>query len=264
MNSGYSGTGSVRNQFSLLVPAIRAALIQLLSFLGVLALAFGASWLNIELTIAAAVLLQGGAAALLSRCFGLARWWQLIQLLFPGVVVATLSLQLPPVIFLVAFVALLGLYWNTFRTQVPFYPSGPAVWKAVADLLPEKRSVQCVDIGSGLGGLICHLSDRRPDGVFTGVESAPLPWLVSVLRSRLRKTSARFMRSDYRRLNFAAYDVIFAYLSPAAMPALWEKAQREMQSGALLLSYEFEIPEMTPHFTVTPDDSGRVLYGWYF
>jgi hypothetical protein len=79
----------------------------------------------------------------------------------------------------------------------------------------------------------------------------------------MSRGKSRFIRGDYEHLDFVSYDVVFAYLSPAAMPALWEKARAEMQSGALLLSYEFTIPDIEPHLISTPVDGGPVLYGWY-
>lgn len=244
-------------------PAVQAVLIQVVSFLLVLAFAHGISlFIEFDITIAVAALLQGGVAASISRLRGLASWWLLIQAVFPVAVLGTLSFQLPPGVFLAAFIALLALYWSTFRTQVPFYPSGPAVWDAVASLLPQDRTVRFIDIGSGLGGLVLHLSGRRMESAFTGVEIAPLPWLASMLRSRITQNNARFIRGDYDRLDFASYDVVFAYLSPAAMPALWQKASAEMRKGSLLLSYEFVIPGVEPHIVRMPVKGGPPLYGW--
>lgn len=247
------------------VPAVQALLIQVFSFLLLPALAHGISFFTeFDITITVAVLLQGVTAASLSRLCGLASWWLPTQAAFPAAVLGALSLQLPPGVFLAAFVTLLALYWSTFRTQVPFYPSAPAVWDTVAGLLPADRRLSFIDIGSGLGGLVLHLSGRRTESVFTGIEIAPLPWLASMLRSRIsiRQNNARFIRGDYDRLDFASYDVVFAYLSPAAMPALWQKASVEMRKGSLLLSYEFDIPGVEPHFVRTPVPGGPPLYGW--
>jgi hypothetical protein len=53
---------------------------------------------------------------------------------------------------------------------------------------------------------------------------------------------------------------VFAYLSPAAMPALWRKAQREMRPGSLLVSYEFEIPAASGVKTILTTEAGPPLY----
>lgn len=219
---------------------------------------------NFELSIGSAAVVQGVLAAGLTVWRALARWWIAIQLLFPVTLLAVLALHLPPFIFLFGFVFLLTLYWSTFRTQVPFYPSRPAVWRAVTKLLPERgaagRAVRMVDIGSGLGGLVLALAAHRPADAFFGVELAPMPWLISYLRAFVTRSPARFTRTDYERLDLGDFDVVFAYLSPAAMPALWQKAQREMRVGTLLLSYEFIIPGHSPDLTVLPDPQGPALY----
>ena len=214
------------------------------------------------LSIGDAVLMQAILAALLTAFLRLAPWWIAMSLLFIPALIATTALHLPPLAFMAAFLFLLLLYWSTFRTQVPFYPSGPRVWRAVEALLPADRPLQVLDIGSGLGGLVLHLARVRPNCTATGIELAPLPWLCSWLRTRLHGTGARFIRGDYERLNFADYDLIFAYLSPAAMPALWQKIQREMRPGSLLLSYEFIIENAAPQITVLPHPHGPFLYGW--
>ena len=246
-------------------PAVRALVIQCVSFL-LTVLAIRGIWMltDMPVTLVVAVLLQGTTAAALSYWRRLAPWWLPIQFLFPGALMAMLSLSLPPEIFLVLFIFLLGWYWTTFRTQVPFYPSGLPVWEAVADLLPIDRPLRFIDIGSGLGGLVLNLAARRPESILSGIELAPLPWLVSWLRARIVHSRARFIRGDYTHLDFAQYDVVFAYLSPAAMLALWEKSRVEMRPGSMLLSYEFSIPGVSADVIVMPQSEGATLYAWRF
>jgi hypothetical protein len=245
-------------------PAIQALLLQCAA----LPLAWGtlAVLLRLELplTLMSAGLVQGAIAASLSRWRKLAPWWLAIQLLFPLALLGAIGLRLPSWLFLAGFLILLLIYWSTFRTQVPYYPSGKRAWDAVAGLLPQDRPVAMVDIGSGLGGLVLELARRRPDSCFSGIEVAPLPWLLSLVRARLAGSRARFMRGDYESLDLGAYDVVFAYLSPAAMSALWRKASAEMRPGALLLSYEFVIEDAAPDFTIAPGGRGPVIYGWHF
>ena len=208
----------------------------------------------------AVVLLQGTVAAFLSRWRRQAAWWPVIHFLFLPAALAALSLRLPPWVFLCVFLLMLTLYWSTFRTQVPFYASGAAAWNAVEAELPQ-RPLRMIDIGSGLGGLVANLAARRPDSEFEGIELAPLPWLASRVR-QMAGARCRFRRGDYQRLDFAAYDVVFAYLSPVAMPALWAKASAEMRSGTLLLSHEFTVPGIEPHIVRPTRPDGPVLYGW--
>lgn len=245
-------------------PAVQALLCQVAAFPLMLLAVYLLARAGANPSYFTVALVQGLFAAMLSHWRRLARWWLAIQLLFPLAVLGASRVDLPPWLFLAVFLFMLVLYWSTFRTQVPYYPSGKAAWNAVAAQLPPDRPVAVIDIGSGLGGLVLDLARRRPDARVSGIELAPLPWLASWLRARLTGSRASFLRGDYERLHFADYDAVFAYLSPAAMTALWRKARREMRPGSILMSYEFAINESAPDLSVYLPDTGRTLYIWHF
>ena len=133
-----------------------------------------------------------------------------------------------------------------------------------SELVRDRRGVRLIDIGSGLGGLVLDLSRRRPDAQVAGIELAPLPWLLSRLRARLSGSRAHFVRGDYEALDFADYDVVFAYLSPVVMTALWLKAEKEMLPGSMLVSYEFKITARAPDKTIVTTEGGPLIYIWCF
>lgn len=208
------------------------------------------------------IVMQAIIAMQLSRWCEQAQWWRYIHAAFPLAIGLMSQLHVPNGVYLAGFVVTLSLYWTAFRTQVPFYPSRPAVWQDVAKWIPESKPIRMIDIGSGLGDLVMHIAKHRPKSQLLGIEIAPMPWAISAIRAKWRRSSAQFKLGDYRELDFSQYDVIFAYLSPAAMLALWEKANREMQTGSLLMSYEFEIPGTTPSYTIRNTPSSPVLYVW--
>ena len=245
-------------------PAVQALLLQIAAFPPTLAAVYLLARAGFKPDYLHAALIQGLFAAGLAWWRGLASWWRAIQFAFPLALLGAGRLAIPPGVFLGLFLFLLLLYWSTYRTQVPYYPSGRKVWDAVAQALPQGRAIRMIDIGSGLGGLVLDLQRRRPESRFEGIELAPLPWLASLLRAKLARSPARFIRGDYEQLDFGAYDAVFAYLSPAAMPALWNKAAREMRPGSVLFSYEFVIADRPPSRIVTPYREGPKLYQWDF
>lgn len=249
-------------------PAIRALLLQLLAIPLMLATVWLLARAGISLSLLGVTLIQGACAALLSWRAALASWWRAIQFLFPPALLLARegadALALPPAAFLAVFLFLLLLYWSTFRTQVPYYPSGRRVWDTVVAQLAADRPLRIVDIGSGLGGLVLDLARRRPDCEVSGIELAPLPWLASSLRARLAGSRARFLLGDYENLNFGNFDVVYAYLSPAAMDALWRKAAAEMRPGSVLISYEFTIAGREPEQRLVTPDGRKFLYIWHF
>lgn len=216
--------------------------------------------------IVSMVLLQAVFSSALSAVFGMAVWWRWIHFLFPLALYGMTLAHIPNSVYVVGFFITLSLYWTTFKTQVPFYPSRPAVWQALQQLIAQTRrpqeSVRVIDIGSGLGDLSLYLANANQQDKVEGIEIAPLPWLISWLRSRWQRSTAQFILGNYGQLNFAEYDVVFAYLSPAAMPQLWQKATQEMRSGSLLVSLEFAIPDVPATQTIVTGTTSPKLYMW--
>ena len=246
------------------IPALRALAAQCIALLPTALAAAALDAAGAGLTLFTAALLQGLFAMLIGWRLRLAVWWRPILLLFPLALLSAAALGLPSWLYLLIFAALLLVYWSTFRTQVPYYPSGPAVWQAVAALLPQGRAARVIDIGSGLGGMVLHLARARPDCDCLGIELAPLPWLLSWLRAKLGGSRARFLRGDYQGLDFSQFDLVFAYLSPAAMDSLMRKCRSEMKSGSLLISYEFSHSACEPVKTILTTEGRPPLYIWAF
>ncbi len=250
-------------------PATLAVVVQCAAFITVLAISysvqlFAAVFFNadVSFSILQIVLMQALLAATFSHLVGMANWWRWIHLCFPMAILGMSSWHAPNEIYLTGFIISLSLFWTTFRSQVPFFPSRPIVWRQVEKVMPKNRPLRLIDIGSGLGDMPMYIAKVRPESYIEGVEIAPLPWIVSFVRSKLRRSSAIFKLGDYRSLNFVDYDIIFAYLSPAAMLALWEKARQEMKSGSLLISLEFEIPGLTPSMRIAGGEHSPMLYVW--
>ncbi|MDO8350312.1 MAG: class I SAM-dependent methyltransferase [Gallionella sp.] len=245
-----------------LPPSVTALLLQVaaaaLTLLGGRALEFQFTPLSFALAC-------GLLAASFSHLAGLARWWLFIQLCFAPALVLMLAFDIPPGIFLTAFLIMLAVYWSTFRTQVPLYLSSNKVWNALENLLPSHsgggvggEGFRFIDLGSGLGGVLTHLARIRSDGHYTGVESAPLPLLWSWLRCKPYRNCKVHWGSIWDEklaaCNLAQYDVVFAYLSPVPMERLWHKARAEMRPGSVFISSTFTVPEQTPCQTLEIDD----------
>lgn len=241
-----------------LPPALIALLLQVAAVLcvGFVVYAFA---LKLPLLIVAAAC--GLVAAGFSYAAKLDRWWLLIQGLFAPALATTYRLDIQPNFFLAAFFMMLLVFWNVFRTQVPLYLSSDKVWHALEAYLPQTvpgTGFAFIDIGSGLGGVLAHLAKAKPDGAYYGIESAPLPFLWSWLRFRLggyRQCQVQW--GDFWECELSRYDIVFAYLSPAPMARLWQKAKAEMRPGTVFISSTFAVPGQVPAETVVVDDLHR-------
>lgn len=197
-------------------------------------------------------LLQGGIAAMIALRQNAPHWWLPIHLVFMPLVVLVQGVGIAPGWFLAAFVLLLLVFWRIDRSRVPLYLTNAATADAVLGLLPA-TSCQVVDLGCGDGGLLRQLAGARPDCRFTGVEHAPLTWLLARLRTRaLPNLTIRY--GNFWSEPLAGYDVVYAYLSPAPMARLWLKASTEMMPAAALITNSFPVPGVEPDATVAASD----------
>jgi len=233
-------------------PAPIAALLQLIGLAGMLVLlaAFGGLGLSLDL----AVLAAGGIAGLLSRRIGQPAWWQLINLVFLPALWFASQVEIAPHWYLAAFMLLALTSFGALVSRVPLYLSSRQAMAAIAAEVPADRPARVLDLGCGLGGVLAHLARVRPRAELYGVDAAPLPWLIS--RIRLGKR-ARIRLGSLWDENLADYDVVYAYLSPAPMPKLWQKVRAEMRPGSLFISNSFAVPCIEPQRVIALDDFNR-------
>ncbi|MDA1091472.1 MAG: class I SAM-dependent methyltransferase [Proteobacteria bacterium] len=246
-------------------PIIKALVAQALAALVV----FGggrmfASAIGINAPMAGLLAAQGMMAAIFGFLFRLPLWWLPIHLLLPPAVAVTLAWKLPAWVFPAAFVALLGVFWNSMRGGVPLYLSNLSTKTALARLLPEKGGFRFADLGCGLGGPVLTLSRVRPEGRFTGFETAPLLFAIAWLRQRFRgQGNGEIRRTDFWSVDLSDFDFVYCFLSPVPMPALYEKARREMRPGSLLISNSFEVPGHPADEIVSVEDRRQTkLHLW--
>ena len=209
-------------------------------------------------------LLQGVVAALTGRYFRMAHWWTAIHLVFFPALVLALMLAIPPSWFLAMFLVLALMYGKTYQTQVPLYLSGRRAISALSSVLPEKQGFRFMDLGSGCGGLLFYLARTRPDGKYCGVETAPLPFLLSLCRKVINACDCRIYWENLWDHDLSSYDVVYAYLSPVPMERLWHKARREMKPGSVFVSNSFVVPDVDCDRIIhSPDHESSPLYIWY-
>lgn len=242
-------------------PAIRALAVQVLALCCVAGIAFvnlytlAAPISLLWLTVAQAVL-----ATFISIFLQREMWWKYIHFIFPFAVFTTSHFAIPSLVYLLAFLFLLSLHTASFKNRVPYFPSKNTVCERVNDFLTSRDMKNIIDLGSGLGGLVLHLKKKNPARTVIGIEIAPLPWLISVVRKKLTKSNVKFILGDYQALNLGQYDAIFTYLSPAPMEHLYEKAVREMRTNTVFLSHEFPIPNIKPSYLLDMPDDDSITY----
>lgn len=195
----------------------------------------------------AGVFLQGVFASCSAALLGAPWWWRLIHLVFMPLSVWVHGLLLPVWIWPTGLVLLLLIFGWTGFSRAPLYLTDRTSYAAVLQLLPE-QPCRMADLGCGDGALLRALAKARPECVFVGIEQAPLWWFWAWLAAR-GLPNLHIVRGDIWRHSLAGYDLVYAFLSPAPMQRLWQKANVEMSSGAQLISNRFPVPGVAPRTT---------------
>jgi len=199
--------------------------------------------------------LQGVFAAAFSRALRAPRWWWFIHAVFPLAIFGALQLAINPWWYFGAFVLSLLVFWRTDQSRVPLYLSNRQTAAAVAALLPAE-AVRVIDLGCGDASFLRALAKARPDCHFVGIEHAPLTAAWAGLASRgIHNLEVR--RGDFWQADLAPYALVYAFLSPEPMPRLCAQAQKQMASGALLVSNSFMAPGAEPEAVIDVADRRR-------
>ena len=204
----------------------------------------------------------GCTALLLSLICKQPWWWKLIHFSFAPLAYAISLPSLNPNWFLLAFLLTLLVYRGAATEQVPLYLTNTQVVAAISRLCAKHPQMRFIDLGAGVGSTVRPLAKYYPEAHLEGVENAPATWLIGrLLTWRLKNCSWRF--KSIWETDLGKYDVVYAFLSPAPMPQLWYKVQREMHPGALFISNSFPAPDAPPTEIVTVDDNRKTTLYCY-
>lgn len=194
--------------------------------------------------IVIALVLQGALAALLCALLRLPRWWLLIAFLFPLAMGSAMLLgNLPAWPFGIAFLILALIFSNTTRGRVPLYLTNAETASVLKDLMRDRNAKSMLDLGCGLGGVVRALDGEGRQA--RGVENAPAVYLAARLLSVITG-KGEIRRGDLWKTDVSDADMVYAFLSPTPMPALWQKLSAEMKPGSLFVSNSFAVPGVDP------------------
>lgn len=236
-------------------PHLRQLALQFAAAFAVLSLAWPYYGLRDELLPwPTTALLIGSSALLIATLTRQPWWWRVIHALFAPLAWGVAQLAIDPGWFLLTFILLLLVYRGALSGQVPLYLSNAETAAALAELTADRTNMRFLDLGAGIGSIVRPLAQARPDAHVSGIENAPATWLLGYLRTADLANCA-WHWGDIWQAELANYNVVYAFLSPAPMPALWEKIQSEMRPGSLFISNSFAVPDISVSIIIDVDDA---------
>jgi 16S rRNA A1518/A1519 N6-dimethyltransferase RsmA/KsgA/DIM1 with predicted DNA glycosylase/AP lyase activity len=121
----------------------------------------------------------------------------------------------------------------------PFVPTKKADLTKLFEHLKLRKGTSLIDLGSGDGRVLLMASKKGLKA--TGYELNPFLVLLQRIRlSRYRKSKVLF--KSYWSSDISKADVIFVFSAQPYMNRLVGKLERELKSGATVVSYAFSFP----------------------
>lgn len=215
--------------------------------------------------------IQGLLAAFIGYIIGMAVWWVPIHFVMPALIAMAMTLNIPAWVYLVSFIIMVLVFWNSSDERVPLYLTNKLTWLALSERLSEfntekleNREGYFIDLGCGISGLLTFLAPRQTNYQFYGIESAPIPYAISFLRRIFNEYIFTLIYGNLWKTNLSQFDVVYCFLSPAPMSELFAKAKSEMKPGSLFVSNSFVVPDQFPDETIQVDDRRQTqLFVWH-
>lgn len=148
--------------------------------------------------------------------------------------------------------------------RIPYYPTKWEVLKRITRLYTPQPGDRIVELGSGDARVIRYLAMSFDDITATGVEINPV--LVSESRKRVERDRleerVEIVRGDLFSHPLDCYNVVYAYLTPAALLKLRDKLAALLLRGGRVMTLDYRVPGLEPADKEEVHTPGRrhVLY----
>jgi SAM-dependent methyltransferase len=149
----------------------------------------------------------------------------------------------------------------------PFDPTPQPVVERMLTLAAIKKGDVVYDLGSGDGRVVIAAAKKF------GVKAVGFeidPGLVKLARENARKEGVESLveirQQDFMTADLAPASVVTLYLSHDGNLALKTKLMNELQPGARVVSYTFDMGDWTPNYTESYRDAAgdtQLLYLWH-
>ena len=171
-------------------------------------------------------------------------WWRrlMIGLGFPLSLALSGVVNLPAWAWLLPLALLLLIYPLNAWRDAPLFPTPPNALKDLAAHAALPSSALVLDAGCGLGDGLKALRQAYPQAQLHGLEYA---WPLRALCA-LRCPWARVRQGDIWRSSWQPYAMVYLFQRPESMSRAMVKAQAELETGAWLVSLEFEAHDWVP------------------
>jgi len=145
---------------------------------------------------------------------------------------------------MVLFVVTMAVF--AIWAKVPFVPTPRRTVKVMLDEAQLKEGDTIYDLGAGDARMLIQAKRACPGIRAIGYEIVPFVWFLGKLRIWLSRTDVDLRWGNALKKDVRDADCIFLYLITELMPKFEEKFNKELKSGARVISHSFSFPGREP------------------
>ncbi|MGD0549824.1 MAG: class I SAM-dependent methyltransferase [Candidatus Bathyarchaeia archaeon] len=129
--------------------------------------------------------------------------------------------------------------------DVPFVPTPRPIVRRMLSLADTRPGERLIDLGAGDGRIVMTAASEFGARAL-GVELHPERYAIIRNSVASLKPNLHALRESLFQTDLSNADIVTMYLLPSVNEALRKKLERELPSGARVVSHDFSIPDWTP------------------
>ena len=165
------------------------------------------------------------------------------------------------VFILIFFVFFTVQFYNIcFRGFAPFVCTSFKVIRRILEELKIEDNATIYELGCGRAGFLHACRKKYPKAKLVGIEYSFLPYLLGQIQNSFLKDKLILKKENLFKVNLKEANVIYCYLNPDMMRRLENKFRQECQTGTIIISYAFPLPNMTSEKAIEADKHEKVYF----
>lgn len=138
-------------------------------------------------------------------------------------------------------------------SAAPWVPTRRRERDVLLKEIPIEPGQVVYDLGCGDGIVLFQLAARQPNARYIGIEVAPIPLLVGLVRKVLAGAKAKnvtLRMRDLFALSYGDADVVFIFLLSDSYPKLMKKLAGKLKPDARVVVEAWPLPDIEPERTI--------------
>lgn len=144
------------------------------------------------------------------------------------------------VLLIIVFAIAVNFSYLAWKSVI-WFPTRRNDAKRVFELANLKPGQKFCDLGCGDGRLVAAAAKHGAQAV--GYEHSLIPFIIALIYKRINKLDYKIYYKNFWKVDLSEFDLIYMFLYPRINKKIKAKFDKELKSGAQVVSYVWPIPE---------------------